>query len=134
MLWSVLLVLTGCRGLAGTWRGELLCLGRQETIDGDAIVDLRSDRGGEYDGELRAEGDYATATGRAELVLAWELELEKTSPSGRQQLDSIIDACLLYVDGSLIDDRCPEPPLSWTWDGGDLIEMQSEGCSLSLSR
>lgn len=127
-------LVVGCRGLAGTWEGELLCLGRQQTVDGDATVRLVSDRGGEFEGELRSEGTLTTATGRQEMVLAWQLELEKTAPSGRQELDYLVDDCLLYVDGHLEDAACPDAPMQWLWDGGDLVDMQSDDCSLTLTR
>lgn len=134
MLWSGLLLLVGCLGLSGTWQGELLCLGSEDTLDGEAALTLHGDRGGEFDGELRAEGERASATGRQEMVLAWELELEKTAPAGRQDLLALVDDCLLYVDGALADERCPAVEAGWTWDGGDTLWLEGEDCSLSLVR
>ncbi|MCK6503759.1 hypothetical protein L6R53_10225 [Myxococcota bacterium] len=134
MRWLPSLVLGGCQGLAGSWTGPLVCLEADETIDGQAAVTLVADRGGELAGELRAEGEHVSAAGRQELVLAWELELERTSPSGRQELTARIDDCVRYVGGQLEDQACPAGEATWLWDGADSIEMQGEDCTLSLVR
>lgn len=134
MRWLPLLVLGGCQGLAGTWTGPLVCLEADETLDGVASVTLAADRGGEFAGELRAEGEHVSAAGRQELVLAWELELERTSPSGRQELAARVDDCVRYVGGHIESEDCPQADAQWLWDGGDGIEVQGGDCTLSLVR
>lgn len=127
--------LLGCQGLAGTWTGDLLCLGRSEIYDGTATLALVSDRGGEFDGELRVEGGYQTATLRGEMVLSWELELEKTRLSGAQDLDQVFQDCAIYVDGYLQIDTCPEDEaMQWAWDGHDQLTMQGTTCELVVER
>jgi hypothetical protein len=134
MRWLPLLVLAGCQGLSGSWTGTLRCLEADATLDGQAAITLVSDRGGEFEGELRAEGEHVSGAGRQDMVLAWGLELEKTSPSGRQELSGRVDDCLLYVAGHIEDEDCREHSAEWLWDGADSIEMQGDDCSLSLAR
>lgn len=134
MRWTAFLILGGCQGLSGTWSGSLICLEADETLDGDATVTLVADRGGEFQGELRATGEHVSPAGRQEMLLAWELELEKTSPSGRQELSARVDDCLLYVAGHIEDEDCREHDAEWLWDGAGRIDMQGEDCSLTLER
>lgn len=127
--------LLGCRGLAGQWTGDLLCLGRSEIYDGAATLALVSDRGGEFDGELRVEGEYQSASLSGELLLSWELELEKTRPAGDQELAGLLHQCALYVEGYLYIEDCPvDEAMDWTWDGRDQLAMQGTTCELSVER
>lgn len=127
-------LLTGCTGLAGTWRGELTCVGRSESLDGDAVLVLADDRGGEFEGELRVEGRLDGTSGSGDAVLSWLVELEKERPTGRQTVAHLVTDCLLYLDGELIREACPETAQTWQWDGGDELTMGSEDCSLPLVR
>ncbi len=131
---ALLLSLTACRGLSGTWTGSLLCLDRAASITGDATVVLSPDRGGEWLGELQATGDYQTATVRGDMVLSWAVDLEKTRAAGRQDLDSIVDDCVVYLDGYLFQEDCFDDQLTWTWDGQDSLSMQGPTCELTATR
>ncbi|MCB9776994.1 MAG: hypothetical protein H6742_00345 [Alphaproteobacteria bacterium] len=128
------LLLGGCTGLAGNWRGDLNCISGSERMEGAALLVLEDDGGGEFQGELRVEGEVAGTAGEGELVLSWQVELEKERPTGRQTVIETITDCLVYADGRLLRETCPDLDQTWTWDGEDELTMSSDSCSLPLSR
>ncbi len=126
--------LAGCGSVAGDWQGDLLCLDRAVTQQGDATLFLVDDRGGEFDGELRVEGEYQSSTLRGAMVMSWDIELEKTRLAGDQELDHLLGPCALYIDGQLAQETCPAEAQDWRWDGSGELSMQSATCQLLLTR
>jgi hypothetical protein len=130
----LLALMIGCQGLAGRWQGTLLCPGRQTSLEGQAELLLWREGGGELSGELRAEGEAASTAGREPMLAAWELELERGAPSGRQELEADLRACSLYLSGELAEEGCEDAQGSWTWDGAGALGMEGERCGLALER
>jgi len=131
----VLLVLVGCRGLDGTWTGDLLCLDdHRDTLDGTAMLILDARGGSRFAGQLRAEGTDSSTDGMQDMLLSWQLDLVAAAPTGQQGLDSTVSDCRLYLDGYLADETCIEPNQRWTWDGADGLSMSSYQCKADLSR
>lgn len=130
----LLLLLFACQGLDGRWEGTLICPGRQTALQGEAVLLLERDGGGELTGELRAEGEAASTFGREPMLAAWELELEKTEPSGRQTVQARMDECSLYLSGQLAEQGCDDAQGEWTWDGAGALWMDGDRCGLELER
>jgi hypothetical protein len=132
---TVALVLaTGCSTtLAGDWSGELDCDG----LDIDIEFELDPE-----DGVFIGEGsidDFSVDGYNAELT--FEIELEKTSMFGDQELDASIGDCELDLSGYGSGEVDCEDPDNVEWDGEDTITGEVEGflgsdmdCDLEVER